>query len=449
MPAGYRIFSAVTSFALAVWFMPSIIGAVVTFPPNGAKDLPADTQIRMTFSSLPNALGTGRVVVQRIADGSDVETLNTEDAYITNSVGGRLFCYKPFSLTGHTLTIGLHQGVLKPDESYRVSVSPGIVLGEHGKTLTEIADGCSWTFSTRPSVQRGRTNLTVSTDGSADFCTLQGAVDDVPDDNSFPVRIQVKNGTYIGLVYLGQGKNHLHVVGESREGVHIEGLNNNTLNPSRVGRALFGVDANDFSLENLTIQNTTPYKGSQAEALRINGEHCVLKNSTFLSCQDTLLLGGSVYVTNCRVEGDVDFIWGEGRAFFESCELRAIHNGYFLQARNPLENRGYVFHQCKLDHATGVDHCLLARIDADRFPNSSVAFINCFMSDCIPPKGWEIKGTNTLGIRFGEYGSRDPSGIPTDVSSRIPESRQLSREEAETLANPRIFFSTSSNWHPY
>ena len=34
--------------------------------------------------------------------------------------------------------------------------------------------------------------------------------------------------------------------------------------------SVLGVEGNDFALENLTVQNTTPYKGSQAEAVYVN-----------------------------------------------------------------------------------------------------------------------------------------------------------------------------------
>src|SRR5208283_2782547 len=100
-----------------------------------------------------------------------------------------------------------------------------------------------------------------------------------------------------------------------------------------------------------TLHNTTPYRGSQAEALRVRGDRCVLRNDDFRSFQDTLLLSGSVYATNCYVEGDVDFIWGQGGVFFDHCEIKAVHNGYYVQARNPAERPGYVFSQCKLTAA--------------------------------------------------------------------------------------------------
>jgi pectin methylesterase-like acyl-CoA thioesterase len=68
----------------------------------------------------------------------------------------------------------------------------------------------------------------------------------------------------------------------------------------------------------------TPIGGSQAEALRTNSQRCSVRDVDFSSYQDTLFLNGRVYFTNCYIEGDVDFIWGGGAAFFNRCEIRAL-----------------------------------------------------------------------------------------------------------------------------
>ena len=200
-----------------------------------------------------------------------------------------------------------------------------------------------WRFATRAAPPRGRTRVVVAADGTGDFCTPQGAVDYVSDDNHLPVEIFIRKGIYEGMVYIMRDKSHLHFIGEDRKNTIITGRNNDRFNPGRINRAVVNVDADDFVLENMTVRNTTPYRGSQAEALRVNGNRCVLQNADFCSYQDTLLLSGRVYATNCYVEGDVDLIWGQGVVFFDRCEIKAVHSGYYVQARNPTENCGYVF----------------------------------------------------------------------------------------------------------
>ena len=78
------------------------------------------------------------------------------------------------------------------------------------------------------------------------------------------------------------------------------------------------------------------------------------------------------------IEGDVDYVWGYGSAVFERCELRTMHDGYLVQARNPASRAGYIFLDCRLTAAPEVKKCWLARIETARaFPRvmwpSSVA----------------------------------------------------------------------------
>ena len=70
-----------------------------------------------------------------------------------------------------------------------------------------------------------------------------------------------------------------------------------------------------------------------------------------------------MYVADCYIEGDVDYIWGYGSAFFERCELRSTHDGYIVQSRNPPGKPGYVFLNCKLTAGPEVKKSWLARIE--------------------------------------------------------------------------------------
>ena len=112
---------------------------------------------------------------------------------------------------------------------------------------------------------------------------------------------------------------------------------------------------NDLVIANLTLHNTTPQGGSQAEAIILNGgpdAHAILANLDLYSFQDTLQINGQAYITNCYIEGDVDFMWGKGPCFFENCEAKSLRsNAYYTQIRNPATNHGYVYKDCKFDGA--------------------------------------------------------------------------------------------------
>ena len=417
------------------------------WPTNQSRGVCADTPLRLTFNEAPAPGIRGKITVCRAADNKAVDMFDLNATNDTDNFGGKSLRYEPIQVEGNTVSLILHSRSLSPGTAYYVTIEPGIFRGGSSNEFAGFTNDSAWRFATREALPRGRARVVVAADGTGDFCTPQGAVDYVSDDNQSPVEIFIRKGVYEGMIYIMRDKSHLHFLGEDRQSTIITGRNNDRFNSGRINRALVNVDADDFVLENLTLRNTTPYRGSQAEALRINGDRCVLRNADFYSFQDTLLLSGRVYATNCHVEGDVDFIWGQGVVFFDRCEIRAVHSGYYVQARNP-ENPGYVFYRCKLTASPGVERCLLARIDADRFPCSQVTFINCQMGSQVPPVGWEARGTNLSHLRFQEFHSTDLQGKPLAVSERLPVSRQLSQRQANALSDPARVLSYQDAWNP-
>ena len=260
--------------------------------------------------------------------------------------------------------------------------------------------------------------------------------------------INIAAGTYHEIVYANK-KSNVTFMGADRNGTLIEGTNNNNLNPSTKGRALFGMDgSNTVTFRNLTIKNQTPQGGSQAEALRLETcDKCVVRDATVISLQDTLLWDGRLYANNVLIEGNVDFIWGGGAVYFANSEIRTIgRSGPIVQARNPASSYGYVFVDSKLTSDSGLTGGVLARIDAGAYPASHVAYINCSMTNEITPAGWQLTaGTATSALRFWEYQSVDPSGNPVDVSKRLAGSTQLSASQAAMMRDPTVVLA---GWQP-
>jgi pectin methylesterase-like acyl-CoA thioesterase len=144
----------------------------------------------------------------------------------------------------------------------------------------------------------------------------------------------------------------------------------------------------------------------------------------------------------------VDFIWGHGTTFFENCELKAIHDGYYVTSRNPADRFGFVFANCRLTAAPGVKKNWLARIETGRFPESAVAFIHCQMGPHIPATGWLITGNDTSGLRFLEFNSTTPDATRVDVSQRHAAARQLTAAEAAELSDPNKVLAARDTWRP-
>src|SRR5262249_41415982 len=151
------------------------------------------------------------------------------------------------------------------------------------------------------------------------------------------------------------------------------------------GSATVNVRADDFHAENLTFANDynrthlQQSQGSQAVALSVTGDRAVFRNVRVLGNQDTLYLGTKdcrpgegdrcmvtrQYFSNCYVEGNVDFIFGDGKAVFENCEIRSTeHKGGYVTAQGKHyaeQDSGFVFRHCRLTAELGVSGVWLGR----------------------------------------------------------------------------------------
>jgi Pectinesterase/MBG domain/Bacterial Ig-like domain/Immunoglobulin domain len=416
-------------------------------PSNFASNVDVDAPLYLTFNQPPTVGTAGRLRVFT-ESGTLVDTIDMSAAAQTRLNGSVSFNYRPIITSGNTAAVYLHQK-LAYNQNYYVTLEPGVVRDASGAPFVGFSDTTLWNFSTKTSgPAAGASALTVAADGSGDFATVQGAVDFVPANNTKRVVILVKKGTYTEIVYVGSTKPFITVRGEDRNLSVIQYANNNNFNPtSTTTRGLFGVDAADFTLENITLRNTTPQGGSQAEAFRGNNNRIVLNRVSLYSFQDTLLLQGQSnqggFVTDSYIEGDVDFMWGSGAVFFQNTEMKMLRSDAFYdQARNGAGRNGYVYVNCKFTRAAGITGSYLNRIDPDAFPFSQVVVINSQM-DGVRPDPWRfdtpdlaVTAANYPNIRFWEYNSRDLNGNPVDVSQRHPISRQLTAAEAAQWSDP-------------
>jgi pectin methylesterase-like acyl-CoA thioesterase len=461
--AGIMTGGAAGTAAAAV--APAAVPAVAAVAGTASGNVGAcvDTPLTITFSAPPTLGTTGSIEVHN-ADGSVADAINLADpASFTETVGGatdaagdlHYFNYFPVIITGDTAAIYLHHE-LAYGHAYYVTADPTVFTGVG---FTGISDPHAWRFTTtdrRPS--HGARVITVDPHGHGDFCTVQGAINAVPANNTTPRLIKVASGTYTELDWVAPDKPKITVQGAGQDSTTIEYANNNTLNSANTTdicarqaipvhddyncwRSNFSVEANDFTLEDLTLLNTTPFGGSQAEAFRGNADRITLNRVSLLSHQDTIRLQGLGYVTNSFIEGDVDFTWGVGTVFWTHDELESDSAGYVTQVRNPAGQYGYVFYQDTLTAAPGVadGSVYLGRIDPTVYPYSQAVYIDTKMGPQINPAGWLLNNADCSAgtqLQFWEYESTDLSGQPVDTSQRLACSLQLTAAEAAQWSDP-------------
>ncbi|MDQ4120944.1 MAG: pectinesterase family protein [Acidobacteriota bacterium] len=456
--------------ALAQLLVVSAMQATSITPLSGAAEINIDAPFSITFDQTPKVGNSGRIRIFNAADNSLVDTvdlgvdtntgIHAPGPQSARSIGGSSwqFNYHPIIVDGNTAKI-FTKTKLAFGQTYYVIVEPGVVTDLSGAPFVGISDQSVWTFSTKANGPLANaTELTVAADGSGDFSTVQGAIDFVPTNNTQPVTINVKSGAYTEIVYVRSNKRFITVKGEDRNLSVIQYPNNENLNTGSSPRAAFGVDAPDFTLENITIHNTTTRFNSenrtrQSEAFRGNNDRILLNRVNLKSFQDTLLLQSQTnqggFVNESYIEGDIDFLWGTGAVYFRNSELKIVNsNAYYTQIRNGAGKNGYVFVNSRLTAAPGVTGAYLSRIDPDQFPYSQVVFIDSVMGSHIRPEAWRLDDNARDGflqpltqegypnVRFWEYNTKDENGVPVDTSQRHPISRQITVDEANYWRDP-------------
>ncbi len=416
------------------------------FPAKGSVGQCPDPSLRLRFDGTPSLGNSGSVRVYDATNpGSPVAEINLSVSQITDTIGGANFNLpRPAYVDGNEAIFLLPAAGLDYGHSYYVTIDAGVVTGPDGQGVV-VSDPDDWRFSVADAGPSDTSNLRVSLDGTGQFCSVLGAIDAA--DNS-GATISIEPGAYYGVIYF-RDKDGLSLVGTDRDRVKLAGVNNNNLNPSTRGRALFGTEGiSDLLIENLTIENQTPQGGSQAEALALlSCDRCIVRNTTVHSLQDTLLWSGKLYAEDCLIEGNVDYIWGTGTAYFNRCEIKTVgRRGYNLQARNSGSNYGYVFVDSRLTADPGITGDILARIDVTAYPASHVAYIDCEMGSHIDPAGFTITGGgSTASLRFWEYRSHAPDNSLIDTSRRVSGSRQLNESEAAQMRDANVVLG---GWDP-
>ena len=319
----------------------------------------------------------------------------------------------------------------------------------------------------------------IARDGSGDFTSVQAAVDAVPSGQRAPVILLVRAGEYHERVIIA--KDNIRLIGEDRDSTVIthsgyaKELDENGEEKTTFLSYTMLVTGNNVEVENLTVRNDAGDGRvvGQAVAVYAAGDRGMWRNCRMIAHQDTLYCGPTMprvqkdavphwipggvpkvgecppfqprqYFEDCYIQGDVDFIFGPYRCWFERCELFMNERGGWYTAANTPEwaPYGFVFHRCRLTGACAEGEALLGR------PWRAFArtvFLDCDMDEHVSPEGFaDWDEARLVTERYGEHGTR---GARADQSTRHPRQKRLTDEEAALLTLAEVL-SGYDQWHP-
>ncbi len=317
--------------------------------------------------------------------------------------------------------------------------------------------------------------IIVAQDGSGDFTGIQAAVDALPESGTAePARILIRPGIYREKVVIHRG--HVLLTGEDRDrtvltwsgcakDLYPDGTEKGTFLSSTLMTT-----GNHVAVENMTIRNDAGdgREKGQAVAVYAAGDQGVWRNCSLIAHQDTLFCG-PVRLPNvkedignrtgtaeqvfrvedghpthsrqlfekCLIQGDVDFIFGCYRCWFEDCTLFMNERGGWYTAANTNEGQpcGFVFHRCRLTGACALGEGYLGR---PWRKYARTVFLECEMDEHVAAEGFaDWDGERVVTDRCGEWRT---TGARADQATRHPAQKRLSDAEAAEILKQRELF---------
>jgi polygalacturonase len=368
------------------------------------------------------------------------------------------------------ITIGEKRGNLEPaGDDVAIAQTPGSAPGtpldcEARFVPFPADDSAPEMAGTTPPEDK---TLYVAADGTGDFYSIQRALDAAPATGG--ALVLVAPGIYREVLTIDKPGIQLRSANPDASKTVVVNDRSAGANGGTLHSATVNVTADNFFAENITFENdynrTHPqlYAGSQALALLVTGDRAVFHNVRLLGNQDTVYAGSRnctpdganciparQYFSDCYIAGNVDFIFGDGKAAFEHCEIHSTtHAGGYLTAQAkhyPEEDSGFVFNHCKLT----ADPDVTGNVYLGRpwRPYATVVFLDTEMDDRIDPAGWrEWHPGETHSMDTVFYVESGSTGPGAHHAERDPHTKFLTPEQARQF-DPAVFLRGSDHWNP-
>jgi pectin methylesterase-like acyl-CoA thioesterase len=291
--------------------------------------------------------------------------------------------------------------------------------------------------------------------GMTTYATIQGALDAAPTSSKTNATIFIFPGVYEEqlivnksghTIFLGYseatddfGKNQVTI--QSSRGIDTQGTSG-----SNTEGATVYVKGNFFHAYNINFKNNFGARQNMASlgfAVQ-SSKHAGLYGCQVYGNQDTLSVSGNLFTFKTYVEGNVDFIYGSGSAYFLDSTISPNADAISITAHKRTDNStnaGFVFDQCTIKPVSGAGTFKNVGLGRPWNSFSRVAYVNCYLDSMITPAGWNSwskSSPNIDGVQYGEYRNFGPGA---SICNRAKFSRQLSDVEVSQYQLTTFFGS--------
>ncbi|MBQ3766216.1 MAG: pectin esterase [Bacteroidales bacterium] len=314
-----------------------------------------------------------------------------------------------------------------------------------------------------------RYDIVVDQTGHGDYMTVQEAVNAVPNYSHDKITtILIKAGTYKECIDIPHTKFRMKIMGQGTDRTiltydrYAEQLwPDNDFKVGTSGSASIYIHSSYVTFEDITFENTAGEgkEIGQAVAVFTDGDFLFFRRCRFIGNQDTLYTYGRFgkeggikrnYFLDCYIEGTTDFIFGPSIAYFENCHIHSKKNSYVTAASTlPGQKYGYVFRNCRLTAAPGIDKCYLGRPWG---AYAKTVFIDCELGSHIVPDGWHDwekagKPDTKKNSYYAEYGSTGPGA----KGPRVKWAHTLKPKDLKDYTFEKVMYQPQDGivWNPY
>ncbi|MER5434580.1 pectinesterase family protein [Streptomyces sp. NPDC002588] len=325
-----------------------------------------------------------------------------------------------------------------------------------------------------PAARRTPQTLYVDPLGRGDFTTVKDAVAATTGSGWTLV---LAPGVYRETVVLDATRTDATWIGAAEDPAAVVIVYDNAAGTPKPGGGTYGttgsatttVQADGFTARWITFANDwlradhPDITGTQAVAVKVQGDRCAFHHCRFLGHQDTLYADSIAltafarqYYAHCHVEGDVDFVFGRATAVYERCHFRTLDRTDLASApygfvfapstagANPL---GHLVSRSRISSEAPDAYYKLARpwvpsSDPTARPSLTVRDTRLDAGiDAVAPYTDMSASFPWQDQRFAEYRNTGPGARIT-----VPENRpQLTAEQAESATRAAYL----GDWEPW